>query len=101
MATSNRISSLLFAGAAAFALSACSDAGGPGSSAFASVKFWRITKSATDTYPNLPPIEARKQFVRDKYREAAASLKTDAERQVLAASFYMGFSMLNGRAIPD
>ncbi|MEO1136609.1 MAG: hypothetical protein AAFW68_08375 [Pseudomonadota bacterium] len=99
MARINILSTCL-AGAAALALSACAESNDTLSSTFASVKFWRITKTAEESYPHLPPVEARKQFVRDKYREAVAPLQTDEERQALAASIYMGFSMLNGRAIP-
>lgn len=91
---------LLLTGAGALAMTACVESDNAMNSAFASVKFWRIAKDAEEAYPHLPPVKARKQYVRDKYREAIATHNSDEDRQSIAASFYMGFSMLNGRAIP-
>lgn len=79
-------------------IAACGDAGG--GSIYSDVQVWRTANSAEKEYPNLPPFEARKKFVRDKFAEASANMKTDDQRRTLAASIYLGFSLVNGRAIP-
>lgn len=82
-------------------LAACgAESGSSGHSVLAGLNFWRISNQAIKTYPDKTPYEARKQYAKDKFNEAAATM-SDEQKRALAASFYLGYSSLNGRAIPD
>jgi len=84
--------------AAGFCLVACSPA--PQNSFTASMKQWNIKQEAVKAYPNLKPIDAQKKYIQVVFKERSAQMNVEQKRE-LAASFYAGFSLLNGHAIPE
>lgn len=99
-----RVSTLtkLFAGlGAALTMAACGDSTSTPKTVLGSnYTYWKITDNAEKAYPKLKPMEARKRYVQDKFKEMAAT-KTPEEQRAEAASFYAGYMMLNAVAIPQ
>ena len=83
----------------ALSLAACSEGGGA-ESILSDVGHWRHMRDAEKTYPDKTPMEARKQWARDHLTAAMENAETDEIKRVIAARFYLGYSLMNGRAIP-
>jgi hypothetical protein len=81
----------------ALSLAGCGDQASTFSDSYS---FWKATDEAEKAYPKLKPYQARRKYAIDTFREISKRAKTLEEKRMIAASFYSGFSQLNGQAIP-
>lgn len=83
-------------GVCALALGGCDGSNG----IFSEMRFINAANAAKKAYPDLSPEDATRRFVIETFNEAYAQAKTPEQQRILAADFYLGFSMLHARAVP-
>lgn len=91
----------VLAPAALLLMAGCNDAGGTAAKVFSDIQYFNITKKAEEEYPQLPKHEAHKRFANAEFDRMYMAFETGEERRALAAAYFLGFSALNGRAIPE
>ena len=61
---------------------------------------WRLTKNATETYPNLSEDKAKKRYANDMMFKYFRKEKDPEKRHLMAAMVYLGYAQMNTRARP-
>ncbi|MEP3890868.1 MAG: hypothetical protein ABJN69_10390 [Hellea sp.] len=61
---------------------------------------WRLTKNATDAYPNLPEEKAKKRYANDMMFNYFRKEENPEKRHLTAAMAYLGYAQMNTRARP-
>lgn len=61
---------------------------------------WHLTKSAQNTYPNLPEDKAKKRYANDMMFQYFRKEKDAEKRHLMAAMVYLGYAQMNTRARP-
>lgn len=85
--------------AVALPLAACDT--GFGSTVGPAIDMYDVASKAKQAYPNLPPDEGRRRYVQRKMDDILMQQRSPAKRQAMAAYFYMAFSDMHARAIPE